>query len=82
MEKRVPFAGSPGGEKIRLGHIPEQGVLLEPGCHIILTTQTAEGSEQLKSVSYPLLDKEVGYGDRILLADGFLECRVCSVNRC
>ena len=46
---------------------------------IILTTQTVEGSKQRISVSYPLLNEEVKVGDRILLADGFLELRVRSV---
>ena len=82
MDKSVAILQDLGGPKIRLGHIPETGVRLEPGRHIILTPQTAEGSEQRKSVSYPLLGEEVRDGDRILLADGFLELRFRSVNRC
>ncbi len=67
-----------GGPKIRVGHIPDPGVRIEPGQDIILTTQTVEGSKQRISVSYPLLNEEVKAGDRILLADGFLELRVRS----
>lgn len=80
MDKPVAILQDLGGPKIRLGHIPEPGVRLEPGRHIILTTQTVEGSEQRISVSYPLLGEEVKAGDRILLADGFLELLVRSVN--
>lgn len=80
MDKPVAILQDLEGAKIRLGHIPEPGVRLEPGRHIILTTQTVEGSEQRMSVSYPLLGEEVKAGDRILLADGFLELRVRSVN--
>ncbi len=80
MDKSVAILQDLGGPKIRLGHIPESGVRLEPGRHIILTTQTVEGSEQRISVSYPLLGEKVEAGDRILLADGFLELRVRSVN--
>jgi pyruvate kinase len=80
MDKPVAILQDLGGPKIRLGHIPDPGVRLEPGRHIILTTQTVEGSEQRISVSYPLLGEEVKAGDRILLADGFLELRVRSVN--
>lgn len=68
-----------GGPKIRVGHIPDPGVRIEPGQDIILTTQTVEGSKQRVSVSYSLLNEEVKAGDRILLADGFLELRVRSV---
>jgi pyruvate kinase len=80
MDKPVAILQDLGGPKIRLGHIPEPGVRLEPGRHIILTTQSVEGSVQRISVSYPLLGEEVKAGDRILLADGFLEFCVRSVN--
>ena len=60
------------GPKIRVGHIPDSGVLLETAQDIILATQTVEGSKQRISVSYPLLNEDVKTGDRILLADGFL----------
>jgi pyruvate kinase len=80
MDKPVAILQDLGGPKIRLGQIPEPGVRLEPGLHIILTTQAVEGSEQRISVSYPFLGEEVKTGDRILLADGFLELRVHSVD--
>lgn len=80
LGKPVAILQDLGGPKIRVGHIPDPGVRLEPGRHIILTTQTVEGSEQRISVSYPLLGEELKAGDRILLADGFLELRVRSVN--
>ena len=80
MDKPVAIMQDLGGPKIRLGHIPEPGVRLEPGRYIILTTQNVEGSEQRIAVSYPLLGEEVKTGDRILLADGFLELRVRSVD--
>jgi pyruvate kinase len=80
MDKPVAILQDLGGPKIRLGHIPEPGVRLEPGRHIILTTETVEGSEQRMSVSYPLFGEGVKAGDRILLADGFLELRVRSVD--
>ena len=80
MEKPVAILQDLGGPKIRLEHIPDPGVRLEPGQDMILTTQTVEGSEQRISVSYPLLNEEVKAGDRILLADGFLELHVLSVS--
>ena len=61
-----------------MGHIPDPDVRIEPGQDIILTTQTDEGSKQRISVSCPLLNEEVNAGDRILLADGFLELRARS----
>jgi len=80
LDKPVAILQDLGGPKIRLGHIPEPGVRLEPGQDMILTTQTVEGSEHRISVSYPFLGDEVKAGDRILLADGFLELHVLSVS--
>ena len=69
-----------GGAKIRVGHIPDPGIRLEPGQGITLTTQTVEGSDLRISVSYPFLYEAVKAGDPILLADGFLELQVRAVN--
>ena len=80
LGKPVAILQDLGGPKIRIGHIPDPGVRIEPGQYIILTTQTVEGSKQRISVSYPLLGEEVKINDRILLADGFLELGVRSVD--
>ncbi len=79
LNKPVAILQDLGGPKIRVGHIPDPGVRLEPGHDIVLTSQTVEGSAQRISVSYPFLCEEVKVGDQILLADGFLELRVRSV---
>ncbi|WP_413910581.1 pyruvate kinase [Desulfobacula sp.] len=80
LGKPVAILQDLGGPKIRIGHIPDPGIRIEPGQYIILTTQTVEGSNQRISVTYPLLGEEVKPNDRILLADGFLELSVHSVN--
>jgi len=80
LGKPVAILQDLGGPKIRVGHIPDPGVQLEPEQKLILTTQIVEGSEHRISVSYPFLSEEVKTGDRILLADGFLELRVRSVD--
>jgi len=79
LGKPVAILQDLGGPKIRVGYIPDPGVLLETGQDVILTTRAVEGSRQRISVSYPLLNEDVKTGDRILLADGFLELRVRSV---
>ncbi len=78
MDKPVAIMQDLGGPKIRVGYIPDPGIRIEPGQYFILTTKKVEGSRQRVSVSYPLLGEEVKTGDRILLADGFLELRVRS----
>ncbi|BBO83169.1 pyruvate kinase [Desulfosarcina ovata subsp. sediminis] len=81
LGKPVAILQDLGGPKIRVGVIPDPGIRLEPGRHIILTTQSLVGSQQRISVSYPLFNEQVKAGDRIMLADGFLELRVTSVSR-
>ncbi len=76
LGKPVAILQDLGGPKIRIGHIPDPGVRIEPGQIVILTTRTVEGSKQCISVSYPLLNEQVKANDRILLADGFLELSV------
>jgi len=79
LGKPVAVLQDLGGPKIRVGYIPDPGIRIEPGRKITLTTETVEGSVQRISVSYPFLCEDVKAGDRILLADGFLEFRVSSL---
>jgi pyruvate kinase len=62
LGKPVAILQDLGGPKIRVGDIPDPGIRLEPGRHIILTTQTVAGSQQRISVSYPLLNEQVKPG--------------------
>jgi pyruvate kinase len=61
------------GPKIRVGFIPDPGVLLESGQDFILTGQQVEGNQNRVSITYPKLPGEVKKGDRLLLADGLME---------
>ena len=67
-----------GGPKIRLGRLPEQGVLLEAGKTVELGVdgQTEAG---VLPVRYPHLLEDVTAGERILLADGLAELEVTEV---
>jgi pyruvate kinase len=61
------------GPKIRIGTIPEPGILLEPGHKFILTSREIKGSVNAVSLTYKDLPREVKSGDRLLLADGLME---------
>ena len=73
MGRPVAILQDLAGPKIRVGSIPEPGVLLEAGQDFILTARHVNGSQQMVSVSYPDLPKDVRPGDRLLLADGLME---------
>ena len=76
LGKPVSILQDLAGPKIRVGEIPDPGARLEAGDTFILTTRILEGSHNIVSVSDPYLPEEVVPGDRILLADGFMELRV------
>ena len=76
LQKSVAILQDLAGPKIRVGSIPDPGIMLKPGMEFILTTEMVEGSAGRVSVSYPELPEEVRPGDRLLLADGLLELTV------
>ncbi|MDI6726262.1 MAG: pyruvate kinase [Smithellaceae bacterium] len=61
------------GPKIRVGKIPEPGIMLAPGRKFVLTSRKVYGLADAVSISYPDLPGEVKKGDRLLLADGLME---------
>ncbi len=68
------------GPKIRIGSIPDPGILLTPGNRFVLTNRDIEGSIDAVSLGYRDLPKEVKQGDRLLLADGLMELWVESTD--
>jgi pyruvate kinase len=73
LQKPVAILLDLAGPKIRIGTIPDPGILLEPGHKFILTNRNIEGSVDAVSLSYKNLPEEVKPGDRLLLADGLME---------
>jgi pyruvate kinase len=80
MGRPVAILQDLGGPKIRVGPCPEAGIRLEAGKPFTLTTEDIRGNPERVSVSYKSLPEEVKEGDRILLADGFMELEVRGVN--
>lgn len=68
------------GPKIRIGSIPDPGIVLTPGHPFILTSRDIEGSPRAVSLGYKNLPQEVKTGDRLLLADGLMELWVESTD--
>lgn len=75
-EKAVAILQDLGGPKIRVGRIPEPGIRLEAGTTVVLTTVSVEATENVIPVNYQAFASDVLKGDRILLADGFMELEV------
>ncbi len=68
------------GPKIRVGEVPEPGIVMKSGQPFILTSDDVVATEEIVSVSYRNLPREVKPGDRILLADGMLELVVNNIH--
>jgi len=67
-----------GGPKIRLGVLPDEGVLLEAQGTVDLAVD-GQAPEGALPVSYPHLVEDVAAGETILLADGAAELEVIEV---
>ncbi len=64
------------GPKIRCGEMENNGVEIEDGSEILITTKEMVGNAKKFSINYKQLPSEVKAGDRILLDDGKLELEV------
>lgn len=87
MNRPVTILQDLQGPKLRVGKLPESGVILEPGQSIVLTTGDMPvinpGGSGVKPVIIPMdvpnLARAVKTGSRILLDDGNLEMEVTGV---
>lgn len=66
------------GPKIRVQVVENNGVQINPGDRLTITTHEVLGTATLVSTSYKNLPQDVKPGDKILLDDGNLELRVIS----
>lgn len=68
------------GPKIRVELVKDNGVLIEPGNEIVITSESCEGTSERVSTSYTNLPNDVEVGDTILIDDGNLELTVKEVS--
>lgn len=68
------------GPKIRVFEMENNGVLLENGKKIIITTEKMEGTAEKIAINYEQLPADVLPGERILLDDGKLALEVISTD--
>lgn len=68
------------GPEIRTGNFKNKSVTLNEGQLFTLTTKDIEGDENICSITYKNLTKDVSEGSRILIDDGLIEMHVKSVS--
>ena len=65
------------GPKIRVGKLPDEGILLEEGATINLVPLAEyKGQENTVGIDYPYVAEEAEPGTQVLLDDGLLELKV------
>lgn len=68
------------GPEIRLGLFENGSIEMEKGKEFILTSRDIKGTEEISSMNYKELPKDVKPGDHILLSDGLVNLEVIRVD--
>lgn len=77
--KQIGILADLQGPKIRTGKMAGDGMLLEKGREVVITTDNIEGKDGIIPTIYTELPRDVSPGAQILLDDGLLELKVLSV---
>jgi pyruvate kinase len=68
------------GPKIRIGEMPEEGILVKKGEEFLLTPQKVKGKKGIIPITYNNLTKDVKKGHTILIDDGLIEVTAIKKN--
>ncbi|MGC9349998.1 MAG: pyruvate kinase [Anaerolineae bacterium] len=71
--QHVAIMGDLQGPKIRVGELPEDGIELTEGDHVVLTSDPVEDVESEIPFPHPDIIEDIDEGDRLLLDDGTME---------
>ena len=72
----IPVLQDLQGPKIRIGQVENNGVEIENGQELIITTEEMVGTSEKVSTTYTSLATDVNIGDQILVDDGKIELKV------
>lgn len=64
------------GPKLRVGEMPEEGVMLNDGTEVRITSKEMIGSAKCFTLRYAKLAEEIKPGEHILIDDGKIELRI------
>ena len=80
LAEHVAIMADLQGPKLRIGYMQNDTVVpLQRGATFTLTSRPVAGSENIVSLDYPDLPRDVAAGDTLYLDDGLIELRVTEV---
>ena len=80
LAEHVAIMADLQGPKLRIGYMENNAVVpLQRGATFTLTSRPVSGSENIVSLDYPDLPRDVSAGDTLYLDDGLIELRVVEV---
>jgi len=68
------------GPEIRTGKFDKPEVMLKEGQFFTITTKEMVGNEEMCSVTYKDITRDLSIGDRILIDDGLIELKVLAID--
>ncbi len=79
LKLQVPIIADIQGPKIRLGLLPQEGVVLKNNQRVRFSTAIDTYKDQVLPVTYRQLHKDLQPGDRLLIDDGLIELQVVRI---
>jgi pyruvate kinase len=80
LKRHVGILADLQGPKLRIGLVKNNGVTLETGRIIDITTKECEGDEQVLYITYPQFPQDVKVGEAVLIDDGKIHLEVIDTN--
>jgi pyruvate kinase len=77
--RRIAIMADLPGPKIRIGHLADEPVNLQPGAYFTLTTRDIVGDATRASISFDHLPESVNPGDTLFLNDGLIQLEAVKV---
>jgi pyruvate kinase len=81
LNRHVGILADLQGPKLRIGMMKDNGVMLETGQIIDITTKECEGDDRILYITYPQFPQDVKVGEAVLIDDGKIHLEVIDTNR-
>ena len=81
LNKPIPLVLDTKGPEIRIKSFEADKLYLEQGAEFTLTTRDVIGTQEIVSVTYKDLPKDLQVGSRVLIDDGLLELKVTALTK-